>query len=163
MNFSITRILLALVLGFVLAAAMTEVGYALNKRENRPPKVIELRIPAGTAESIRKGNGGELGIPKDMTFVVGDTLKVINEDTENHVLGPLWIPAGSSASMQLGTEEHMSFECSFQPTNYFGVTVQESVTWGTRLWGIFVTGLPMGIVFAVYSGLVWKKKNPGIE
>ena len=39
-----------------------------------------------------------------MSFVVGDTLVVKNEDSVEHQLGPLWIPAGSSASMPLNAD-----------------------------------------------------------
>jgi hypothetical protein len=97
-----------------------------------------------------------------MRFVVGDTLKVINRDNENHQLGPLWIPANSSASQKLETEENMVVECTFQPGSYMGITVQEPVTWRTRLSGIFFAGFPLGAMFAVYSGLVGsrgKKEN----
>ena len=129
MNFSLKRILFSFVLGFALAAITTETAYFFLKRENRPPEVVEIHIPAGTAEKIRQGNGGQLGIPDEMTFVVGDTIKVINDDSENHILGPLWIPAGSSASLKLESEQHLAYECTFQPDNYFGLNVQEPVTW----------------------------------
>ncbi len=48
----------------------------------------------------------------------------------------------------------MIFECSFQTGNYLGITVQEPVTWRTRISGIFFAGFPLGAMFAVYSGLV---------
>ena len=158
MNFSVKRVLLSFLLGLVLAAITTELSYALLKKENREPMVVELTIPAGTAEMIRAGEA-PLEIPKDMRFVVGDTLNVINKDSENHQLGPLWIPANSSASQKLETEENMVVECSFQAGSYMGITVQEPVTWRTRLSGIFFAGFPLGMMFAVYSGLVGGNKK----
>ena len=91
--------------------------------------------------------------------MVGDTLKVINQDSENHKLGPLWIPANSSATQQLGTEENLIVECSFQASNYIGFTVQEPVTWRTRLSGMFFAGFPLSMIFAVYGGLVGSQKK----
>lgn len=158
MNFSIKRIVFSFILGLVLAAITTELAYFFLKKENREPGVIELVIPPGTAELIRAGEAPP-EIPRDMRFVVGDTLKVINQDDENHQLGPLWIPAESSASLKLETEENLVFECSFQAGSYLGVTVQEPVTWRTRLSGIFFAGFPLGMMFAVYSGLVGSKKK----
>lgn len=158
MNFSVKRVLLSFLLGLVLAAITTELSYALLKKENREPMVVEMTIPAGTAEMIRAGEA-PLEIPKDMRFVVGDTLKVINQDSENHQLGPLWIPANSSASQKLETEENMVVECTFQAGNYMGITVQEPVTWRTRISGIFFAGFPLGMMFAVYSGLVGGNKK----
>ena len=161
MKFTLRRILLSFLLGLALAAVTTEGAYFLLKKENREPGVIEMVIPAGTAELIRAGEAPP-EIPKDLRFVVGDTLKVINHDSENHQLGPLWIPANSSASQKLLTEENMVVECTFQTGSYMGITVQEPVTWRTRISGIFFAGFPLGMMFAVYSGLIGsdrKKEN----
>jgi hypothetical protein len=158
MNFSVKRVVLSFLLGLLLAAITTELSYALLKKENREPGVIELVIPAGTADLVRAGEAPP-NIPKDMRFVVGDTLTVVNQDSESHQLGPLWIPAGSSASQKLESEENLVVECSFQAGSYMGITVQEPVTWRTRISGIFFAGFPLGMMFAVYSGLVGKKKK----
>ncbi|MBL8089481.1 MAG: hypothetical protein JNJ43_04100 [Anaerolineales bacterium] len=158
MNYSIPRILFAFVLGVIFGAVTTEIAYLSLQRENRAPKTIELIIPAGTAELIRQGDAPPT-IPQDMRFVVGDILRVINEDSENHQLGLLYIPAKSSASLKLESVENMTMECSFQSTNFLDITVQEPVTWWTRLRGYFYAGFPLGTLFAVYSGLIVKKKK----
>ena len=157
MNFSVRRVIISFLLGIAVAAITTELAYFLLKKENREPGVIEMVIPAGTAELIRAGEAPP-EIPKDMRFVVGDTLKIINQDNENHQLGPLWIPANSSASQKLTTEENMVVECTFQAGSYMGITVQEPVTWRTRISGIFFAGFPLGMMFAVYSGLIGPDK-----
>lgn len=158
MNYSLPRIIFSFILGVAFGVLMTELAYLSLKKENREPTTIELIIPAGTAELIRQGES-PLEIPRDMRFVVGDTLKVINQDDENHQLGPLYIPAESSASLKLDSEENMVIECSFQAGNYLGITVQEPVTWRTRISGYFFSGFPLGMIFAVYSGLIVKKKK----
>lgn len=158
MNFSVKRIMLSFFLGMALGALITEVSYAFLKKENRAPMVVELTIPPGTADLIRAG-GSPPEIPRDMRFVVGDTLKVINRDGENHQLGPLWIPANSTANLKMETEENYVYECSFQSGSYMGVTIQEPVTWRTRVSGIFFAGFPLGMVFAVYSGLIGARKK----
>lgn len=162
MNFTFKRVAFSFLLGLALAAITTEISYALLKKENREPMVVELTIPAGTANLIRAGEAPP-EIPKDMRFVVGDTLKVINRDNENHQLGLLWIPAESTASLKLESVENMVFECSFQTGSYMGITVQEPVTWRTRLSGIFFAGFPLGMMFAVYSGLVGAKKKKEVQ
>lgn len=164
MNFSIQRIIFAFILGVMVGALMTEVSYFFLKTENRAPTLIEIQIPAGTAQLMRDGNAPEI-LSKDMRFVVGDTLKVINNDNENHQLGPLYIPANSSASLKLDAEENLIVECSFQSTKFVGLTVQEPVTWWTRVRGYFYSGFPLGMLFAVYSGLIGskKKKNESVS
>jgi hypothetical protein len=151
----IKRIIISITLGILLAAIFTEVSYRILKRENRAPERIELIIPAGTADEIAKGLVPPT-IPEDMTFVVGDTLVVVNQDSMDHRLGPLWIPSGTSASLNLDTEQNYAFECSFQPTKVFGLDVHEPVTPITRLTGILFAGLPLGVLFSVYSILLVK-------
>lgn len=158
MNYSIQRILLAFTFGVLLAALMTEVAYLFLKTENREPTLVEIQIPLGTAQLMRDGKDPEI-LPKDMRFVVGDILQVVNNDNENHQLGPLYIPANSSASLKLNSEENLIVECSFQSTKFVGLTIQEPVTWWTRVRGYFFAGFPMGMLFAVYSGLLGSKKK----
>ena len=151
----IKRILISVSLGLLIATIFTEVSYRILKRENRAPERVELIIPAGTAEKVAKGQVPP-AIPEDMTFVVGDTLVVVNQDNVDHLLGPLWIPPGTSASLNLATEQNYAFQCSFQPTKVFGLDVHEPVTPLTRLTGIMFGGLPLGALLSVYSVLLVK-------
>jgi len=147
-----------MLLGMLIAAMMSEISYRVLKRENREPQDVKLVIPAGTAERVARGEVPPT-IPKDLTFVVGDVLVVVNQDNVDHQLGPLWIPPGTTASLPLDTEQQFAFQCSFQPTQYLGLDVREPVTFGTRLTGILFAGFPMGTLFAVYSILVIKPKE----
>jgi hypothetical protein len=154
----IRRIVISMLLGVLLAAITTEVSYQVLKRENREPQRVELVIPPGAAESVANGTAPP-SIPEDMNFVVGDTLVVVNQDEVDHQLGPLWIPPGTSASLDLDTEQNYILQCSFQPTKIFGLDVQEPVTFGTRLTGILFAGFPLGALFAVYSVLLGRDKK----
>ena len=107
-------------------------------------------IPAGTASQVSEGETPP-SLPEDMTFVVGDTLVIVNQDDVDHQLGPIWIPAGTSASFNLDTEQNYILDCSFQPTKVFGIDVLQPVTLGTRVVGILFAGFPLGALFAVYS------------
>lgn len=117
-----------------------------------------LTIPNGTAEQVARGEQ-PASIPANMVFVVGDTLIVRNEDAVDHKLGPLWIPANSSAQLSLDEEENLAFECSFQPGNYLGLDVHQPLTWSTRLFGVSYVGIPMGILIALYSFVIPVKKK----
>jgi len=154
------RIVVSMLLGILVGGVTMEVSYQLLKRENREPQRVELVIPAGTADKIAKGESSP-GIPEDMTFVVGDTFVVVNQDEVGHQLGPFWIPPGTSASLNLDTEENFILDCSFQSTSIFGLDVRQPVTLGTRLTGILFAGLPLGALFAVYSTLLTADKKKG--
>src|SRR5512146_1014906 len=114
MNPIVKRISFALVISFVLGTLISEVPFLFLRDTARAPREITLVIPVGTAAQVARGEQPP-SIPENMTFVVGDTLMVKNEDTVDHKLGPLWIPANSTAQLSLDQEENLAYECSFQP------------------------------------------------
>jgi len=160
-NFFIKRILLSLALGLLIGVMVSEVPFLFLRETARTPREIVLTIPAGTSDKIARGEQPP-SIPENMTFVVGDRLVVTNEDVVDHKLGPLWIPANSSAQLSLDQEENLAYECSFQPGKYFGLDVREPLTPRTRLYGIFYVALPMAILIALYSLVVPPKKKENV-
>lgn len=156
----VTRIIVSILIGLLIGVAINEITFLFLRETARAPKVIEIVIPNGTAEQVARGETPPT-IPDSMTFVVGDTLLVKNNDTADHELGPLWIPAGTSASLSLDAAESYAYSCSFQPGQYFGLDVHEALTTGTRLYGIFFTGVPLGVLIALYALIMpTKKENP---
>jgi hypothetical protein len=157
----VKRIIVSILIGLLLGVAINEITFLFLRETARAPKIVELVIPAGTAEKVARGETPPT-IPDSMTFVVGDTLSVKNNDTVDHELGPLWIPAGSSASLFLDAAESYAYSCSFQPGKYFGLDVHEALTTGTRLYGILFTGLPLGTLIALYALIMPSKKKAQI-
>jgi hypothetical protein len=158
----VTRIIVSLLIGLVLGVALNEITFLFLRETARAPKVIELVIPEGTAEKVARGESPPT-IPDSMTFVVGDTLLVKNNDSANHELGPLWIPAGSSASLALDDAQSYAYSCSFQPGQYFGLDVHEALTIGTRIYGILFSGIPLGVLIALYTLVMPAKKEKILE
>jgi hypothetical protein len=149
------RALISIVLGIVIAIVINESSFFFMKSDaGRGPQRIELDIPAGTADRIAKGEPNP-SVPSNMVFVAGDTLVVKNMDVVDHHLGPLFIPSGTSASLTLSDANNYAFTCSFQPSQVFGLDVQEPVTSVTRLYGILISGLPLGMLLGLYSFLIW--------
>jgi hypothetical protein len=164
-NAVLRRILIGIAIGVLLAIPITELAFTLQgNTSSRPSKTIVLDIPPGTAARVEQGSSV---LPQDMVIVLGDTLKVNNRDSVAHTLGPLFIPPGSSASIKLTRVGNLSYVCSFQPTKYQGLDVQDSLTLVTRLEGILIAGIPLGMLFGLYSLILRPiKKNtptPGIS
>lgn len=157
-SFVVKRILFSVVLALLLGVLISEVPFLFLQDTARAPREIILTIPPGTAEQIARGEQPP-SIPENMTFVVGDRLVVRNEDSVDHKLGPLWIPANSSAQLSLDQEESFAYECTFQPGQYFGLDVREPLTPGTRIYGILYIALPMAILIALYSFVFTPKKK----
>ena len=154
MDFLLASLTDGLLIGFMIS----ELSFQFLKESSRAPETIELVIPEGTAEQVFRGESPPT-IPEEMTFVIGDVLLVQNQDITDHQLGPLWIPAGSSASLNLDEVNNWVFSCSFQPSSYLGLEVQEPVTIGTRIGGIVFSGVPMAAIIALYSLIVWPIKE----
>jgi hypothetical protein len=143
-------IIVSLIAGIILAGIMTEASYHFQSRsQDRSSRTIMLIIPAGTAKLVINGDTSP-SIPKDMVFVVGDTLVVKNEDSVNHQLGPLFIPRGTSASLTFKQVENLAYACTFSPEKYLGLDVKAPLTIYTRVIGILSAGLPMGALIALY-------------
>jgi hypothetical protein len=157
----VKRILISVLVGLLLGVAIGEIPFIFLRETARPPQKIILTIPAGTADQIARGQQPP-SIPENMIFVVGDTLVVENEDTVDHKLGSLWIPANSSAQLSLNQKENFAYECTFQTGNYFGLDVRESLTLSTRLYGILYAGLPIAILIALYSLVIPVKKKENV-
>src|SRR5687767_13849721 len=160
-NFVIKRILLSVVFGLLIGVMVSEIPFLFLRETARPPREVVLTIPAGTSAQVARGEQPP-SIPENRTFVVGDTLVVTNEDSVDHKLGPLWIPANSSAQLSLDQEENLAYECSFQPGNYFGLDVRQPLTPRTRLYGIFYVAVPMMILIALYSFVLTPKKKENV-
>jgi hypothetical protein len=157
-NILLKRLAISLVVGLLFGVAISEIPFLFLRETARPPQDVVLTIPNGTAEQVARGEQPP-SIPENMIFVVGDVLIVKNEDSVDHKLGQLWIPANSSAQLALAQEENLAFECTFQPGNYFGLDVREPLTASTRLSGILFAGLPMAVLIALYSFIFPTKKT----
>lgn len=145
-------ILFLISVGFIWL--VSEVAFQIQKEEtDRPPKDIVLVIPSGAAEKVAVGER-VIAIPEEMVFVRGDRLVVQNEDVVAHQLGPLWIPAGLSASMVLDQADKFAYSCSFQSTRYLGLTVREPTTWQTRLIALALASPVTAVLLFLYSLLV---------
>lgn len=160
-TFLIKKILFSILLGLLIGVMVSEIPFLFLRETARPPREVVLTIPAGTSAQVARGEQPP-SIPENMTFVVGDTLVVTNEDSVDHKLGPLWIPANSSAQLSLDQEENLAYECSFQPGNYFGLDVRQPLTPRTRLYGIFYVAVPMMILIALYSFVLTPKKKENV-
>lgn len=148
-----------MVAGILIAGVVSEVAFqVMGNTTSRPPQIVELVIPAGASEKVANGQSV---VSDDMVFMVGDTLKLINQDSTAHTFGPLFVPPGSTASLNLDFPENLAFSCSFAPTQYFGLDVREGLTLSTRINGILLAGIPMGLLLSVYSVIAWpfKKKD----
>ncbi len=159
---ALKRFGLVFAVSLVLVLAIAEIAHAFQREDfDRPAEIVSLTIPAGTAQKVAAGQE-EPSIPSELSFVVGDTLLVYNDDRVDHELGPLFIPAGSSASLVMSDANQFEFSCSFRPSQFLGLTVQEATTLNIRLVALAYVTPATAIFFFLYSLALWPlvKESP---
>jgi hypothetical protein len=155
----LVRFAIVFVISLVLSAVFDEVAFLFQKENfDRAPQIIQLVIPAGTEKMVATGQN-EPGIPAEMSFVIGDTLEVKNEDTVSHQLGPVWVPAGTSASLVLQQAHKLAYSCSFTVSRYLNIDVYPPTTLGTRLAALGVAGPTTAALFYLYSLLIFPVRS----
>lgn len=153
------RVTFALVVGLVFGWAMSEGSFLILKdSSDHVPGRVMLVIPAGTAEQVKRGQSPP-AIPDSLSFVVGDTLVVKNEDQVSHQLGPVWVPPGATSSVSLNEVNEFAYACTFQASRYFGIYVRPRVTLVTRIQALLLTGPPMAVLLFFYSLVLWPRRQ----
>ena len=153
------RIAIILIVSIVAVAGINEGAYLLLKdRGDRAPQTVELVIPEGTAERVAAGEETP-SIPDEMVFVVGDVLQVGNQDSVDHQLGPIWVPAGSSGSIVLEQADKFAYQCSFQTSRYLGLDVRVGTTAKSRIQALLLAAPPTAVFLFIYSLLVFPIKE----
>ena len=159
----IKRLLICFLASLLFVGVISEGAHLLNKEKtDRQPEIIELIIPAGTANRIAAGEAINT-IPEGLVFVLGDTLRIVNQDEANHELGPLYIPSGTSASMLMEDANKYTLGCTFQPSRYFNFDVRSRTTLGSRFQALMLAAPPSTMFFFIYSLLVYPVNKKEIK
>jgi len=147
---ALMRLAVTFLIGLLVGVLVGEGAYWLLRGESEnAPRTIEIVIPPGTAAQIAKGGAGPVLPP--MVFTEGDVLVVRNEDNVSHQLGPLWIPPGSAASLNLDRPSAYSMACSFQSSQILGIDVRSRIRPIDRFQGILAVLIPTWMLLWVYS------------
>jgi hypothetical protein len=151
----LVRLLVVFLISLAAMLVVTEVAYLLQRDESdRAPTTIQIVIPAGASQRVAAGESLD-NLPENMVFVIGDTLEVVNQDSVDHQLGPIWVPPGSTGKIILEEANKFSYSCSFAPSRYLGLDVKKPTTLKTRLTGLGIS-VPTTMVFLfIYSFLVF--------
>jgi hypothetical protein len=149
------RLLICLASGMLIGLGVAPVAQLLlGDLAERAPQQIVLTIPAGTAERVAAGESSP-SIPSSLEFVVGDTLVVRNEDSVSHQLGPMWIPAGGTGQLAITQASTSGYACSFRPSRTIDLRVRPRASNSVRAVAALSTGLPIAVLFAAYSLVMW--------
>ncbi len=100
--------ILAMVVG---AVALAVVAFIVTTVAISSGTTVEVVIPAGTGEAIDAGEQVD-AVPTVIDLGVGDTLRIVNDDTRPHVLGPWTVLPGEEVTYTFDQAEDFSAACS---------------------------------------------------
>lgn len=83
------------------------------------------RIPAGTADRIAAGEAVEI-VPAELTVELGDTIRIVNDDTSAHIVGVFFVGAGETVTQQFQSVGVLEGECSVHPSGSFSLRVVDA-------------------------------------
>lgn len=79
-------------------------------------------IPAGTAERLANGEPVDL-VPRRLSVRVGETIRIVNADSEGHVVGVFYVGPGESLTKRFTAPGELSGTCTVHSTGEFTLRV----------------------------------------
>ena len=80
-------------------------------------------IPAGSAERIAQGETLDI-LPRELVAQLNETVIIVNEDDEAHLLGPWFVGPGETLRQRFTTAGVFEDSCSVHPSGKFTVVVE---------------------------------------
>lgn len=83
----------------------------------------DFLIPPGTADRIAAGQLVEI-VPAELVVHVGDAIRIVNSDSQDHVVGVFFVAAGETLTQRFNSEGVLEGECSVHPSGAFTLRVE---------------------------------------
>lgn len=81
-------------------------------------------IPLGTADRIAAGEPVEI-VPAELVVEVGDAIRIVNDDDEDHVVGVFFVASGETLTQRFTSVTVLEGTCSVHPSGNFVLRVVE--------------------------------------
>jgi plastocyanin len=82
-------------------------------------------IPPGTAARIAAGEAVEI-VPAELDVKVGDAIRIVNNDSHDHVVGVFFVAAGETLTQRFKSPGVLAGNCSVHPSGKFTLRVVEA-------------------------------------
>ncbi|MFK7918461.1 MAG: hypothetical protein AB8G14_10315 [Ilumatobacter sp.] len=86
---------------------------------------FEFVIPAGAGDRIDNGEPLDI-LPRELVADLNETIQIINNDDERHILGPWSVGAGETLRQRFNVPGVYEGACSVHPSGEFTVVVNEA-------------------------------------
>lgn len=82
-------------------------------------------IPLGTADRIDAGEDVAI-VPAELVAEVGDAIRIVNDDTEGHVVGVFYVGAGETLTQRFDRAGVLEGECSVHASGSFTLRIVDA-------------------------------------
>jgi hypothetical protein len=89
---------------------------------NRNPQTVEIVVPAGTQDRLDRGEPVDV-MPAKLTFRVGDTLLIRNDDRVDQYVGPYLVRAGQQFELTYGAPGHYQGLCTLSGSAGYEIVI----------------------------------------
>jgi plastocyanin len=89
------------------------------------PATYEYVIPAGAGEALDAGEPLEI-LPAELDVMVGETIRIVNDDDRGHNVGPFFVGAGETLSQRFSSAGEFVGVCTVHPSGQIVLVVSEA-------------------------------------
>lgn len=116
---------LAIVIGLLLIAGCSSVerGALVVDESGAGVADYEYLILDGTGDRIRAGDDVEI-LPAELEVTVGETIRIVNEDTEGHFIGIFYVAAGETVTQRFASPGEYTGQCTIHPSGQLSLRVR---------------------------------------
>ncbi|MDO8363551.1 MAG: hypothetical protein Q7V88_11690 [Actinomycetota bacterium] len=95
-----------------------------KKLEPGDEATYEYKVPFGTGNRLDSGAVLEI-MPARLEVKVGESIRIINDDIRDYMIGPFFVSGGQSVAMQFTRPGVLSGACVINPEGEFEIIVTE--------------------------------------
>jgi hypothetical protein len=115
------RVIISILLAGIVGLAAAGCGGSEDSGPEQP--TYSFVIPAGAGDRIEQGEPLDI-LPRELVAQLDETIIIVNEDDQAHLLGPWFVGAGETLRQRFTTEGVFEDKCTVHPSGQFTVVVE---------------------------------------
>ena len=109
-------------IGLALRPGDDDAGIGIDNADDVTEFEHDYDIPAGTAARIDSGEQVDI-VPRELSVQVGESIRIVNDDEEGHVVGVFYVGAGETLTKQFTAPGVLSGSCTVHSAGEFTLRV----------------------------------------
>lgn len=126
----IRRQFLAVLVGAAMTLAVTACGQERSGAVQASPigpddtATYEYKVPFGTGNRLDAGEVIDV-MPQTLNVKVGESIRIINDDVRDYMIGPFFVTAGQTLAMRFTQPGKLTGVCLVNPGGEFTINVSK--------------------------------------